>query len=153
MRIFALFGLISVLACGSTGPDASQAIYELEHVRGVLVSFSGDVPYAIAGATDTLLIQDGRVLWDYQRTRYSIAVHGVLSRGGVRTAWQAVDSGSYQPSSWICNDCVPFRLISDAQYSPEGEIRFIPDTASRASVGDVWNLVGDGSTVYTFRRH
>jgi hypothetical protein len=153
MRFLGMFGLVLVLGCGTTDPDPKPAIYQLEHVQGALVTtFSGDVPYAQVSGTDTNWIQDGRVMWDPHRVRYAVLVYGVLSQAGVRTSWQIADSGAFLVSSWQCNGCMPFRLVSDLHFDPEGEIRFIPDTGYSAATGDVYNLAGDGFWVYTFRR-
>ena len=153
MRFVSALGFALVAGCGATNPAAEQTPYALEHVRGALVSsVSGDIPFVQVAGTDTNWIQDGRLVWDARRTRYSIVIRGVASHSGARQPWQIADSGSYESSSWQCNGCMPFRLLSDQHFNPEGEVRFIPDTPCNAATADVYNLAGDGYWVYTFRR-
>jgi len=143
--------LVSSAACGSTEPGPAPATFDLAWVWGVLLTqLSGPVPHAVVFGSDTNWTLNGRLTWDSHRRRYRILIHGVLVETGVRTPWDVIDSGTYEPSSWQCTGCMPYRLISDQHFDPEGEIRFIPDTTSGSA--DVYNLAGNGSWYYTFTR-
>ena len=152
--------LIATLALGlggcaqSTSPVQTPATYDLTGVRvAVNPVEGGDVPYVQVAGSDTNWILDGEVAWYSARERYRIVVHGRLSQAGNHTDWQVTDSGTYAPSAWACPGCAAYVLISEQHVDSGGAILFVPDTVSAAAMAYVYNLAGDGSLVYTYRRH
>ena len=65
------------------------------------------------------------------------------------------DSGAYAPiGCGACTGCAAYVLISDLHVG--GAIQFVPDTVYAATAHVftyVFNLAGDSSWVYTYRRH